>query len=150
MNKKILKTLLLIFSLSLFAISCGGNTSTNPNSDGNNTQQPGDGGDGGNTGNGKVTLKDRDGTYFGGKGIFHVGDGVVTSLTFERDDGQSWSIVDSITLGNADSIETKFFFNQIKIKNSGTTTIVSIELEFIDANSVQITLDGSVGTYKRF
>ena len=40
MNKKIFKILLLIVSLSLFAISCGGNSSTNPNDGGSTTPPP--------------------------------------------------------------------------------------------------------------
>ncbi|MEI0580803.1 hypothetical protein [Brachyspira pilosicoli] len=69
MNKKIFKILLLIASLSLFAVSCGGNTSTNPNTEGGNNGGGNniDGGNGGNTGgNGGNTGGDGGNTGDGG------------------------------------------------------------------------------------
>ena len=160
MNNKIFKLFILIMSLSLFAVSCSNNNPTNPSGNGGNggnTEQPGggDGGDGGNTGDGgdqgntKLTLKDRNGTYFGGPGIFFNGDGVVSTLHFERG-GHTWNIVNPITLGDPNSTETKFFFNSVEVKYSEQTTLVSISIEFIDDNNVKVIVEDFTGTYKRF
>ena len=88
--------------------------------------------------------------YFGGKGLFFVGDGVVSTLSLDIGE-DTWSIVNNITLGSKDSTETSFFFNGIEVKNSNTETtkLVSVLIEFIDANNVQVTIEGTVGTYKR-
>lgn len=159
MNKKIIfKLLILVLALSLFTVSCADKNPASPSNGGSdNTEQPGggDGGDGGNTGDGgdqgntKLTLKDRSGTYFGGPGIFFNGDGVVSTLHFERG-GNTWNIVNPITLGDPNSTETKFFFNSVEVKYSEQTTLVSISIEFIDDNNVKVIVEDFTGTYKRF
>ena len=160
MNKKIIfKLLILVLALSLFAVSCADKNPASPSSGGSdNTEQPdGSNPDGSNPDDGSgdqgitnPTLGDRNGMYFGGKGLFFVGDGVVSTLSLDIGE-DTWSIVNNITLGSKDSTETSFFFNGIEVKNSNTETtkLVSVLIEFIDANNVQVTIEGTVGTYKR-
>ena len=74
MTKKLLKILLLIVSLSLFAVSCSNNNPTNPGGNGGNTGGNGGntggnggntGGNGGNTGGGDETKYGIDSAYYG-------------------------------------------------------------------------------------
>ncbi|WP_304331713.1 hypothetical protein [Brachyspira innocens] len=158
MNKKIIfKLLILVLALSLFAVSCADKNPASPSGgDSGNTEQPGgdNTGGSGNTGedqgNTNPTLGDRNGMYFGGKGLFFVGDGVVSTLSLDIGE-DTWSIVNNIILGSKDSTETSFFFNSIEVKksNTETTKLVSVLIEFIDDNNVQVTIEGTVGTYKR-
>ena len=158
MNKKIIfKLLILVLALSLFTVSCADKNPASPSNGGSdNTEQPGgdNTGGSGNTGedqgNTNPTLGDRNGMYFGGKGLFFVGDGVVSTLSLDIGE-DTWSIVNNIILGSKDSTETSFFFNSIEVKksNTETTKLVSVLIEFIDDNNVQVTIEGTVGTYKR-
>ena len=158
MNKKIIfKLLILVLALSLFAVSCADKNPASPSNGGSdNTEQPdgdntgGSGNTGEDQGNTNPTLGDRNGMYFGGKGLFFVGDGVVSTLSLDIGE-DTWSIVNNIILGSKDSTETSFFFNSIEVKksNTETTKLVSVLIEFIDDNNVQVTIEGTVGTYKR-
>ena len=167
---KLFKVLLLIASLSLFAVSCSNNNPTNPGGNGGNggnTEQPdgsNPGGDGGsNPGGDGGSNPDGDGgsnpgedqikygidsAYYGQWKMYYDDDDTEYNANISIDGfnvsgGYEGFYKDSIIdITKSDNDNTGYTF--YKLEQSGQIAY----LYFIDDNNVQVTIEGTVGTYK--